>query len=255
MRIYEAETTYKLIASGEIEPITTKAGLANYIADAVAADPMHEQMWIITMNIRGEPIARHRVAIGPAEGVMVSVADIFRAVLVDRAHCFTAIHNHPDVERVRPSYGDRQAAQAIVRAGILMRLPCYDFVIVSSQNLAGQMHVLSFREAGWPGITDLNFKQYRTGPEEWQRGTKSLPPPEDALQEEVLAKKSKEDREACLAALKELERQGYAKCKTVTNIEGKLVRNWTFDYAPRPANSTPILAAEWVREGGTKCVP
>lgn len=163
MRIYQAEVKYRLIKSGEPASIYEPGDAGDYVKDVFQANPVQETFVVITMNPMAFPIARHIVAAGPGEGCLVSVRDVLRVAILDHATLFCVIHNHPQLAVAEPSPADRQAAQILVIASLTVRIPLFDFIIVTNETIERRVSGYSFRKAGWPGIQDGFGKPYMGG--------------------------------------------------------------------------------------------
>lgn len=163
MRIYEADVTYRLVRAGQPESVYEPSYAGEYVRDIFQANPLQENFVVVTMDPLAFPIARHVVAVGPAEGVLVSVQDVLRAAIRDHATLFCLIHNHPQVSVAEPSPADRQACQIFVIAALTVRIPLFDFIIVTNEDLEKRVSGYSFRKKGWPGIQNGFGKAYMGG--------------------------------------------------------------------------------------------
>jgi DNA repair protein RadC len=165
MKIVESQIHYRIVQDGPPASVLDAGDAVNYVLDAMRQNPLQEGGWIITMNVAGEAISRHFIALGPMDGFAVHIRDILRVAILEGAYCFTFVHNHPLLSKAEPSLADCQAAQLIVSAGLLIRTTIYDMIIVAGPSSEGPQRAYSFRKAGWPDVVDFAKRQYRTGPE------------------------------------------------------------------------------------------
>ncbi len=100
-----------------------------------------EYLVCLSLDSGGRVITRRTVTIGLLDVSLVHPREVFAGPLKDRAAAVIVAHNHPSGS-TDPSDEDIKTTQQLVAAGILLRVPLYDHIIVAG------LEYYSFREAG-----------------------------------------------------------------------------------------------------------
>ena len=62
---------------------------------ALANHGVQEEFWIVTLDTKNQPIAKHQITVGTLRNSLVHPREVFRPAISDAANCFIAVHNHP----------------------------------------------------------------------------------------------------------------------------------------------------------------
>ena len=84
---------------------------------------------VLCMNSRNEIMAKHDVAKGSGNIVIVKPADVFREAVKSGAVSVAVVHNHPS-NNTTPSPEDRQITDKLIHAGELLGIRLLDHVII-----------------------------------------------------------------------------------------------------------------------------
>lgn len=90
----------------------------------------HEEFWIIFLNNSKRVIGRQRISSGGFAATVVDVRMIIKQALDVMATSMILVHNHPSGS-LQPSRNDDELTNEISRAGMLMKIPVIDHLIIS----------------------------------------------------------------------------------------------------------------------------
>lgn len=88
-----------------------------------------EELWLICLDIKGNPIGLHMVSRGTHDTAIVSPREIFQKALLNNAHSIICMHNHPS-GNVAPSTPDMDMTTRIVEAGEVLGIKLLDHIII-----------------------------------------------------------------------------------------------------------------------------
>lgn len=115
---------------------------ANYIQADLTIPQCNENLIVLLLNTRLKVFAHHVVSQGTVNETLVHPRNVLRPAIVQNAHCFILMHNHPSGDP-SPSTADRTVTKRICEAADLMQIRFLDHVIFGAAN-----NHFSFQEAG-----------------------------------------------------------------------------------------------------------
>jgi DNA repair protein RadC len=92
-----------------------------------------EHMEALFLNIRGEAIGRHLIAIGALNANLIHPREVFKAAILANAASLIILHNHPS-NNPEPSNEDNLLTERIAKAGQLLGIELKDHIILSPSN-------------------------------------------------------------------------------------------------------------------------
>jgi DNA repair protein RadC len=102
----------------------------------------YEEFKIMYLDKANHVLGVYNHGKGGLNGVVVDVRMIFQAALIANSHSIIVAHNHPS-ENLNPSQPDKDLTKEIKEAGILLKIPLLDHLIITKDNY------LSFAEKGY----------------------------------------------------------------------------------------------------------
>lgn len=110
------------------EALCSPVDVFEYLAPRIGW-PESEEFWVLSLNIRQQPLHLSLVAKGSADQVSLSVGNIFRELLHYGAARGLCCHTHPSGDPT-PSTADRILTVRIVETGRLLGIPIVDHMIL-----------------------------------------------------------------------------------------------------------------------------
>ena len=124
-----------------IGPPVTCAADAVYLIQSALADDPDERFLVLMLDGKNHSTGIYEAAHGSTTQVEVHPKNVFRAAILANAAAIIVVHNHPSTDP-EPSVEDKELADRIVRAGILIGIPVLDFLVI------GGGSYVSFGERG-----------------------------------------------------------------------------------------------------------
>ena len=148
MRVYEAKLTYSLVSLGEEVILDNPAKVAAYLESAYRENPMQEAFYVIFLDRKNHPLARHMVTLGTLTSSLAHPREVFRAAILAGAAAIVVSHNHPSGDP-HPSAADVAVTRTLRDAARIIDIELLDHVIVGDKaaDPSGEGHY-SFRQAG-----------------------------------------------------------------------------------------------------------
>jgi DNA repair protein RadC len=146
-RVVLAETATSLDALDSPEAVVTYWD--EVIASAADYEPQKERLVVVMLNSRLKPFAWNLVSLGSLTETCGHPRDVFRPLIVESAHAFVMIHNHPSGDP-EPSQGDRNWTKRLLEGSEFLNIRMLDHVIVTDQKPPDSFRerTFSFRESG-----------------------------------------------------------------------------------------------------------
>jgi DNA repair protein RadC len=101
-----------------------------------------EEAIVIALNRSNLVLGFYRVSSGGVTGTVVDPKVVFQAALTSNACRLILAHNHPS-GILKPSQGDRDITDKLVKGGKFLDIDIVDHIIITSEGY------LSFQEQGW----------------------------------------------------------------------------------------------------------
>jgi DNA repair protein RadC len=108
-----------------IEPVLRLTSFLRFAVD--------EEVWAIVLDGEYKLIGLYQVAKGGRHESLIDPASLYRTVLLCEGSAVILVHNHPS-GRVSPSPADIQATERILLAGLALRVPLLDHVIIGAKD-------------------------------------------------------------------------------------------------------------------------
>ena len=93
---------------------------------------VQEEFWIVTLDPKNHPIARHRITVGTLRNSLVHPREVFRPAIADAANCIIAVHNHPSGDPT-PSDQDISVTERLESAAEIIGIPLIDHIVVAGK--------------------------------------------------------------------------------------------------------------------------
>ena len=129
MKIYNAEIQYTAVAEGTTEVLGTAEQFTKYMQGAFDRHPLQESLWVVLMDAKARPIARHMVSLGTVDAALVGIQEVFRPAILAGSRKLVLVHNHPSGDP-SPSRADMEVTRKIKAAGNVLEIRLEDHVIV-----------------------------------------------------------------------------------------------------------------------------
>lgn len=148
MRVYEMKIQYHLVQEGPAEVLSRSEKIVQYMEGAFDEAPVVEMFYVVCLNRKNRPIARHRVTVGTATAALAHPREVFRAAILASAAAIVCVHNHPSGDP-SPSAADLQITNLLREASKTVEISLLDHVIIGNptDDPTGRGHY-SFRDAG-----------------------------------------------------------------------------------------------------------
>jgi hypothetical protein len=111
--------------------ISSPAAFFDFFGE-VAAREVVECMWVVPVTARHRVIGVYEVARGQVSEVMVTPADVLRAVLAVGAPAFFLVHNHPSGD-AELSQDDRTLTKRIATAAAVLGVQMLDHIAIGAR--------------------------------------------------------------------------------------------------------------------------
>lgn len=109
--------------------------------DRLIHDGKREEVHIVTLDIKLQPIAIHQVSIGTSDASLVNMREVLRFAVRDNANGILLVHNHPSGDPT-PSGEDFRVTEKLDQACRVMGIQLVDHIVVASRGC------ISIRETG-----------------------------------------------------------------------------------------------------------
>ena len=100
-----------------------------YMEDLQRSD--REQLYVLHLNSKNQPIAKELVSIGSATAATVHPREVFKGAVLNGSVSIILVHNHPSGDPT-PSREDKQITSRIKAAGELLGIRVVDHVVVGA---------------------------------------------------------------------------------------------------------------------------
>lgn len=147
MFVHESEIIYRSTEVQAPEVLGTPEKCVNYMKGAFI-DPTVEYFYVIILNRKNRPIARHMVTKGTATGSLVHPREVLKPVLLASGCAAICVHNHPSGDPA-PSRSDVQITRQLREAFKTMQIDLLDHIVIGERDCDPQNKgFYSFAEAG-----------------------------------------------------------------------------------------------------------
>lgn len=134
MKIREAKLSY---TETEHEckacELTNANRVIEYMVGAIDFRPEQEQVWILLLNARLQPLGRYLCALGTVSSVTIHPREVFKPAILASASSIILVHNHPSGDP-SPSSDDDTVTRQLSRAGDLLGIPLIDHLILGDSH-------------------------------------------------------------------------------------------------------------------------
>ena len=141
--LYEEKEVYDPEVGEPVRTLEAVLRLTSFLR--CAAD---EAVWALVLDAERKLIGLYQLGKGGRTEAPVDLAALYRTVLLCEGSAVILVHNHPACG-VSPSSADIQTTEQILLAGLALRVPLLDHVILSAGSAYsfGQAGMLRFLEA------------------------------------------------------------------------------------------------------------
>jgi DNA repair protein RadC len=148
MRVYEASTSYRVVANIGFRKVDSAQRAVEYLRGAFDEYPLQESFWVIFLNRRNAAMGRQMISLGTLTCTLVHPREVLRSAIVASAAAILVAHNHPSGDPA-PSAADIQLTRQLREACVAVDIPMLDHIIVGERDgdPMGKGYY-SFREAG-----------------------------------------------------------------------------------------------------------
>ena len=129
MRVYEAITTYKVVAQVEFRKVDSPAKVVEYMKGAFDENPLQEAFYVLLLDRKNHAIGRQRITLGTLTGTQVHPREVFRAAILGSAAAIIVVHNHPSGDPA-PSAADIQVTRQLREVSKVMDIALLDHVVI-----------------------------------------------------------------------------------------------------------------------------
>lgn len=139
--------------------ISSPGALFNFFGET-ARQEVVECMWVVPVTARHRVIGVYEVARGQVSEVMVTPADVLRAVLAVGASAFVLVHNHPSGD-ASLSQDDRTLTKRIATAAAVLGIKMLDHIVlgVRDWNAASNVEPILLEPASNISNADLGRRR------------------------------------------------------------------------------------------------
>ena len=88
----------------------------------------HEEVWILLLNARNQPLGTARVSMGGLHGCALKPSDVLRPAIAASAAAIVMAHNHPSGD-FTPSEADLEMTRRMLEAGDIVGVMVLDHLI------------------------------------------------------------------------------------------------------------------------------
>lgn len=92
---------------------------------------VQEELWVVTLDTKNQPIGRHQVTIGTLRNSLVHPREVFRPAIADAANCILVLHNHPSGDPT-PSDQDISVTERLEKSAEIIGIPLIDHIVIAS---------------------------------------------------------------------------------------------------------------------------
>lgn len=124
------------------EPLSTPASAARMMQKELSKYD-REVLCVVNLNTKLRPINYNLASMGSINSAVLDISCLFKSIILSNAACFMVFHNHPSHD-LAASEQDILGTEKIIKAGIIMGIPCLDHIIIGS----AEGSYFSFRESG-----------------------------------------------------------------------------------------------------------
>lgn len=91
---------------------------------------VQEELWIVTLDTKNQPIAKHQITVGTLRNSLVHPREVFRPAIADAANCIVVLHNHPSGDPT-PSDQDISVTERLEAAAEIICIPLIDHIVIA----------------------------------------------------------------------------------------------------------------------------
>ena len=104
-------------------------------------DQEKEHFWVVSLDINNRLLHVELISLGSYTSTVVEPMNAFRVALIKGSIKVILAHNHPG-GNLKPSTDDKEITDRLIQVGIILNVPVYDHLIISTTNF------YSFRNSG-----------------------------------------------------------------------------------------------------------
>lgn len=147
--VMEVSLTYKAVKDAPMNcPADSPDAVVGYMQGAFDENPQQEKCFVILMDTKHKPIARHCVTTGTATASLLHPREVFRAAIMACAASIVVVHNHPSGDPA-PSKADLDITRRLADSARIIGITLADHVIIGHPKADPTMRGrFSFAEAG-----------------------------------------------------------------------------------------------------------
>lgn len=125
-------------------PLTDPGEVYKYLASILRWNDQ-ESIAILLLDVKKQPIKHIIISTGTLNETIVHPRDIFKPVIIHKAHSFILAHNHPS-GNPEPSNADNNLTQKIAEAAHLLQIKFLDHIIIGKPLPDDDKPYYSYRE-------------------------------------------------------------------------------------------------------------
>ncbi len=147
MQTFETSLHYRLVRSGDIDPLTKPKLFVDYMLGAFTDCGHEESLWLISMNPKCRPISRTLLRSGPMAAAMTLPRDLFKVALLADANAIAVVRGEPS-EDVAMTKHDHRVVKRFGETAGWLGIEFVDYLIVSTRDYLRHPVFHSWNAAG-----------------------------------------------------------------------------------------------------------
>ena len=134
MKIREAQISYtETEHEFQACELTNATRVVDYMRGAIDFRPDQEQVWVLLLDARLQPLGRFLCALGTVSSVTVHPREVFKPAILASASSIIFVHHHPSTTP-EPSEADDAFTRTLSLAGITLGIPIVDHVVLGEKH-------------------------------------------------------------------------------------------------------------------------
>ena len=131
MRVYDLEYKFTLASTLESGGLSDIRSRIAYLQEGFSTLPTQEQVWVLCLDVHGNPICRRQITVGIVDTVIFHMRELFAPALAPNVNASKIVmaHNHPS-GNTTPSDADYKSTEAVKKAGMALGVPCVEHLIL-----------------------------------------------------------------------------------------------------------------------------
>jgi DNA repair protein RadC len=130
MKIREAQISYtETEHEFQACELTNATRVVDYMRGAIDFRPDQEQVWVLLLDARLQPLGRFLCALGTVSSVTVHPREVFKPAILASASSIIFVHNHPS-GNPEPSDADNKVTRQLSRAGEILGISLVDHLVL-----------------------------------------------------------------------------------------------------------------------------